>query len=149
MGFLTGTVTFERFRIEEDPTGAFGESHIKKLEKNRIGAFETNLFEQPDVGFIGGAHLLDADFSIEKNIIGEAMHFGIRVDSVAVPSSIKNAWMQIELAPFLVDNPGGKPSKAQKQEAKDAVDAKCAAEADQGNFKRMAETSVLLSLIHI
>ena len=143
MGFLTGSVTFERFRIVEDPTDAFGESHVKKLEKFRIGAFETNLFEQPDVGFTGGAHLLDTDFSIAKNVIGEAMHFGIRVDSVAVPSSIKNAWMQIELAPFMVDNPGGKPSKAQKQEAKDAVDARCADEADRGNFKRMSETSVL------
>lgn len=143
MGFLNGSITFERYRIDEDPTEAFGESHIKSLKKYRIGAFETNLFEQPNVGFTGGAHLLDTDFSIEKNIIGEAIHFGIRIDSCSVPSSIKNAWMQQELAPMLVDNPGGKPSKAQKQEAKEAVEARCADEADKGNFKRMAETSVL------
>lgn len=143
MGFLNGSVTFERFRIVEDPTEALGQSHIKSLNKFRIGAFETNLFEQPNVGFTAGAHLFDTDFSVEKNVIGEAIHFGIRVDSCSIPSSIRNAWMQIELAPFLVDNPSGKPSKAQKQEAKDSVEARCADEAEKGNFKRMAETAVL------
>lgn len=143
MGFLSGSVTFQRYRILEDPTDAFGEAHLKKLEKFRIGAFETNLFEKPNVGFSGGVHLLDTEFNFEKNVLGDALHFGVRVDSCQIPSSIKKAWMQIELAPLMVENPGGRPSKAQRQEAKDAVDARCADEADKGNFKRMAETSVL------
>ena len=143
MGFLSGSTTFERFRVTNDPTGDFGEEHIKILTDHRIGAFETNLHEAPSIGFSGGAHLLDTKFDLEKNILGEAMHFGIRIDSCSVPSPIKKAWMKIELAGIMADNLGGRPSKAQREEAKDAVDARCEAEAKKGNYLRMGEISVL------
>ena len=134
MGFLSGSMTFERFQIVEDPTAEFGESHLEKLKKFQVGTAKTNLYEQPNVGFVAGQHLLDVDFDYAKNVIGEALHFGVRVDSCQIPSPIKKAWMQIELAPMLVDNPSGKPTKAQRQEAKEAVEARCADEADKGNF---------------
>ena len=143
MGFLSGSVTFERFRIVKDPTGDFGNEHLEILNLHRIGKSDTNLHEQPNIGFTGGAHLLDTGFDAEKNILGDAMHFGIRIDSFSVPGPIKRAWMQIELAGIMADNLGGRPSKAQRQEAQDAVDQRCAAESQKGNFKRMGETSVL------
>ncbi|QEG22967.1 hypothetical protein [Mariniblastus fucicola] len=143
MGFLQGSVTFERFRVTEDPTGAFSDSHIEKLKKFKIGKSKSNLHEQPATGFAGGAHLLDTDFDATKNIIGEAMHFGIRVDSCQIPGGIKRAWTAIELAGIMKDNEGGRPSKKQREEAVEAVDARCAAEAEKGNFLRMSETSVL------
>ena len=54
-----------------------------------------------------------------------------------------SAWMHQELASFLNDNPGGKPSKAQRTEAKEAVEDRCVQEAEKGNFKKMSEVSVL------
>ncbi len=51
--------------------------------------------------------------------------------------------MQIELAGIMSENLGGRPTKTQRQEAQDAVDERCAAEAKKGNYKRMGETSVL------
>ena len=143
MGFLNGTMTFQRYRITKDPTGVFGDDHLKTMEKSRIGAFKTNLHEKPNVGFTAGDHLFDVDFDFAKNIIGEALHFGVRVDSCQIPGAIKRAWMQMELAPMMVENPGGRPSKAQREEAKAAVEQRCADEADKGNFKRMAETPML------
>lgn len=143
MGFLSGSVTFERFRIIKDPTNDFGEEHLEALKQHRIGKSDGNLHEQSSIGFTGGAHLLDTSFDFEKNILGDAMHFGIRIDSCSVPGPIKRAWMQIELAGIMADNLGGRPTKTQRQEAKDAVDERCAAEAKKGNFKRMGETSVL------
>ena len=143
MGFLSGSTTFERFRITTDPTGDFGEEHIEILTEHRIGANKSNLHEAPSIGFSGGAHLLDTQFSLEKNILGEAMHFGVRIDSCSVPTPIKNAWMKIELAGIMTDNLGGRPSKAQRDEAKDAVDARCEAEAKKGNYLKMSEVSVL------
>ena len=143
MGFLSGSVTFQRYRVSEDPTGGFGESHLETLKKHVIGKSPGNIYEQPDVGFTGGAHLLDTEFSFEKNIIGEAMHFGVRIDSCQIPSPIKRAWMHQELASFLNDNPSGKPSKAQRTEAKEAVEDRCAQEAEKGNFKKLSEVSVL------
>ena len=143
MGFLTGSVTFERFRIDKDTSGAFGEEHLEILKQHRIKKVESSSHEQAVVGFTGGDHLLDTNFDFEKNILGEAMHFGIRIDSCSIPGPIKRAWMQIELAGIMSENLGSRPTKAQRQEAKDAVDERCTAEAQKGNYKRMGETSVL------
>jgi len=143
MGFLSGSVTFERYRITEDPTGAFGDEHIEKLKKFRIGKSVKNLHEEPATGFSGGAHLLDTDFDQAKNIVGEAMHFGVRVDSCQIPGPIKRAWTAIELAGIMKDNSGGRPSKKQREEAKESIEARCAVEAEKGNYLRMSETSIL------
>ena len=144
MGFLSGSVTFERFRVTEDSTGTFGEEHLEKLKKFRIGkSAAKNLHEEPASGFSGGAHLLDTEFDAEKNIIGDAMHFGIRVDSCQIPGPIKKAWTKMELAGIMKDNAGGRPSKKQREEATQAIESRCAAEAEKGNYLRMAETSIL------
>ena len=142
MGFLSGSATFERFRITNDPTGEFGEEHLELLKKHKIKSSGSNLYENPRVGFSGGAHLLDTKFDFEKNIIGEALHFGIRMDTCQIPGPIKQAWMQIELSGVMKDEQS-KPSKAQREEAKEAVEAKCVAESQSGNFRKMAVTPVL------
>ncbi len=143
MGFLSGSATFERFRITNDPTGPFGDEHLDLLKKHRIKSSGRNLYESPSVGFAGGAHLLDTQFDFAKNVIGDALHFAVRVDSCQIPGPVKRAWTHIELAGIMKDNPGGRPSKVQRDEAKEAVEARCAAESEQGNFKKMAVTPVL------
>ena len=143
MGFLSGSVSFDRFRITADPTDAFGEKHLKALEKFRAGNKTSNLYETPSVGFTGGSHLLDTQFDFEKNVIEEAMHFGIRIDSCQVPSPIKRAWMKMELVGIMADREGGRPTKVQREQAKEAVEARCIAEAEKGNYLRMSETPVL------
>ncbi|MDG1874848.1 MAG: hypothetical protein P8J27_13115 [Mariniblastus sp.] len=143
MGFLSGSVTFERYRITNDPTGQFGDEHIEILQKNKIDSSGANLAESPCFGFSGGSHLLDTQFEIGKNIIGDAMHFGVRVDSIQIPGPIKQAWMQIELGGALKDSPGKRPTKSQREDAQQAVEARCAAEAAKGNYQRMGVTPVL------
>lgn len=143
MGFLSGTMTFERYWITKDPTPALGSDHIEVLEKFSIGNRESVALDEPNVGFIAGDHLLDMKFAVEKNIIGDALHFGVRVDSDQIPGAIKNAWLQMELLPLTVDNPSGKPTKAQREEAKELVEARCAEEMATGKFRRMQQTSIL------
>lgn len=143
MGFLSGSVTFERFRVTEDPTSSFGAEHIENLKKFRAGKSKGNLHEEPASGFSGGAHLLDTDFDPEKNIIGEALHFGVRTDACQVSGPIKKAWTAIELAGIMKDNEGGRPSKKQREEANEAIEARCIAEAEKGNYLRMSEIAVL------
>jgi len=143
MGFLSGSLTFSRFEITKDESGEFGDTHLEKLSKNRIGAHEVDLLEQPAVGFTGGTHVFDTDFSFEKNSVGEALHFGVRIDSFSVPGNIKKAWMQMELNGIMAVNIGGRPTKTQREEANQAVEQRCADEAAKGNFKRMNVTSLL------
>ncbi|MCA9152203.1 MAG: hypothetical protein KDA92_23030 [Planctomycetales bacterium] len=143
MGFLSGSMTFERYWITNDPTGALGQEHLEVLEKHKIGAHSSDSPDQPNVGFLAGAHLLDTRFDLEKNIIGDALHFGIRIDTNQIPGPIRNAWLQMELQALAVDNPSGKPNKAQRQEAREAVEARCIDEAATGKYRRMQQVPVL------
>ena len=144
MGFLSGSMTFARYEVLEDQTGAFGPEHLAVLQKHCIGSRpHLNLLEESDVGFTGGAHLFDTQFDLEKNLIGDALHFGIRIDSISVPGNIKKAWRQMELAGIMKDSSGTKPTRAQRDEAEAAVEQRCIDEAAKGNFRRMKPTSVL------
>ncbi len=143
MGFLSGSMTFERYWITSDPTPELGESHIKTLEKFSIEKQQTSALEEPNIGFIAGSHLLDVNFSLAKNVIGDALHFAVRIDTDQIPAAVRNAWLQMELLPLTVDNPSGKPTKAQREEARELVEARCAEEAATGKFRRMQQASLL------
>ena len=71
------------------------------------------------------------------------MHFAVRIDSRQIPGPIKRAWTHIELSGIMKDNPGGRPTKVQREEAKEAVEARCAEESKQGNFKKMTSVPIL------
>jgi hypothetical protein len=143
MGFLSGSVTLECFRVGGKQPRQFGQEHIKTLEQFAIGQIETSSMEQADVGFLAGGHLFDLDFGLEKNVIGDAIHCGVRIDTDQIPAAVRKAWLQIELAAFTADSPSGRPTKAQRQEAKDAVEARCEEESKGGKFRRMQQFPVL------
>ena len=143
MGFLSGSVTLECFRIDGEKPRQFGPEHVKILERFAIGQIETSSPEQADVGFLAGGHLFDLDFGLEKNVIGEALHCAVRIDANQIPAAVRKAWLQIELAAITTDNPSGRPTKVQRQEAKEAVAARCEEEAKSGRFCRMQQFPVL------
>lgn len=143
MGFLSGSMTFECFRISGAQPRQFGPEHVKILEKQAIGEAKSYSNEQARVGFLAGDHLLDYDFDLEKNVFGDALHFAVRMDANQVPAAIRRAWLQIELATLTADTPGPRPTKAQRQEAKDAVEARCEEAARSGQFQRMQQFPVL------
>ncbi len=143
MGFLSGRVSFERFRVISGAPRQFGQDHIETLEKYSIDRMKIESPDQPRIGFLAGEHLLDLRFGLEKNIINDALHFGIRIDSDQIPAAIKRAWLQMELAALTADNPSGRPTKVQRQEAKEAVEARCEEEARSGKFRRMQQFPVL------
>lgn len=93
--------------------------------------------------FVAGDHILDTQFGLEKNVFGDALHFGVRIDSTQIPSAMRKAWLQIELLPMIAANDGGRPTKSQREEAKEAVMALCEKEAATGKFRRMNQVSVL------
>ena len=143
MGFLSGPITLECFRIGGPPPGPFGPEHIEILQRFAIGQTETASTDQAAVGFLAGGHLLDVDFDLEKNVIGDALHCAVRIDTNPIPAAVRKAWLQMELAALASDAPGGRPTKAQRQEAKEAVAARCEEEAQSGRFRRMQQFPVL------
>jgi hypothetical protein len=143
MGFLTGSVTLECFRINGEMPRQFGPEFISTLEQFAIGQIETSSMEEPDVGFLAGGHLFDLDFDLEKNVIGDALHCAVRIDTNQIPSAVRKAWLQIELAALGAENPSGRPTKAQRQEAREAVAGRCEDECKKGKFRRMQQFPLL------
>lgn len=143
MGFLKGPLTFECFRVREAENRGFDEEDVKKLKKYSINAVESAAIEEPDVGFLAGDHLFDQEFTLEKNVLGDALHCALRIDTNQIPAAIRRAWLQMELAVLGAENVSGKPTRTQRLEAKESVEARCQEEARTGKFRRMRQTPVL------
>jgi hypothetical protein len=143
MGFLAGRASFDRFRIESPEGVKFGQAQVDALTQFAIGQVESASPDEAVVGFTAGQHLLDTAFSVEKNVLDDALHFGVRIDTNKVPAALRKAWLQIELTELGAENSSGRPTKAQRQQAKEAVDARCEDESREGKFRRMQHVSVL------
>jgi hypothetical protein len=143
MGFWSGSMTFECFRIEGAAPHHFGEEHVETLRQHAIRQSSPLANDQARVGFLAGSHLLDDQFDLEKNVFGDVLHFAVRIDTNQVPAAIRRAWLQIELAMMAADAPGRRPTKAERQQAKDAVEVRCEQAAASGQFQRMQQFPVL------
>ena len=147
MGFLSGPLSFQCFQIEGDAKRQFAPSDIKLLEKFAISEIAATA-DQPGIGFLAGEHLLDLKFSLEKNVIGDALHCAIRIDTHQIPAAVRKAWLQLELAALTADEPGSRPTKVQRQEAREAVEARSADEIRGGRFLRMQQFPLLWDARH-
>ncbi|MCA9128875.1 MAG: hypothetical protein KDB22_17435 [Planctomycetales bacterium] len=148
MPFLSGSLGFERFTVTGFKEQRFGEEHIARLQQFASGQFQTSAIENVQVGFLGGDHLFDQTFDLGKNVIDDALHCSVRVDTNQIPSAIRQAWMQMELTALARDNSTGRPTKAQREQAKEAVQERCAAEAATGKYRKMAHFPILWDLPH-
>src|SRR4051794_12474656 len=144
MGFLNGRVTYARFRVGGEGPLPFGEEVLEKANQHLIGRHGSG--EPTDgisVGWAGGDHVLDTTLDFGKNLINDALHLAIRVDTDKIPGSLLRAYTKIETDARARMNPSGFPNKAQRQEAKEAAKARAEAEAADGRFRRMAHYPIL------
>jgi len=122
MGFLNGRVTFTRYRISGQSPLPFGEEMLALAEQHVIGRHgATEATDGVSSGWAGGDHVLDLSFDLAKNVINDALHLAIRVDTDKIPSSLLRAYTQIETDALAKQNPSGLPTKAQRTEAKEAA----------------------------
>ncbi len=144
MGFLNGRVTFVRYRVSGESPLPFGEDHLEAVELHTIGKHgAADPTDGNSVGWSGGDHVLDLTFGLEKNIINDALHLAIRVDTDKIPSDLLKAYTKIETDARAQLNPSGFATKAQKQEAKEAARIRAEAESADGRFRRRKHYPVL------
>src|SRR3954447_24011341 len=144
MGFLNGRITYVRYRVGGSSPLPFGEEILEQAQLHAIGrhgAADPN--DSVSAGWAGGNHLLDLTFDLAKNIINDALHLSIRIDTDKIPGSLLRAYTRIETDARAQLNPSGLPTKAQRQEAKEAAKIRAEAEAADGRFRRMAHYPVL------
>ncbi len=144
MGFLNGRVTYTRYRVGGDGPLPFGPDHLEAVERFAIGrAGGADPTDGVSAGWSGGDHVLDVTFGLEKNILNDALHLALRIDTDKVPGELLKAYTRIETDARAQLNPSGYPTKAQRQEAKEAAKIRAEAEAADGRFRRSKHFPVL------
>ncbi len=143
MPFLRGSLGFERFSVAGFDDSAFGDEHIEILAKHAAGKNQSGSTENVHIGFLGGNHLFDQDFDLSKNVINDAVHCSVRIDTNQIPAAIRNAWLQMELAGLAKDSEDGTVSKSARKEAKEAVEQRCEVEAASGKYRKMQQFPIL------
>jgi hypothetical protein len=144
MGFLNGRVTFTRYRVSGPSPLPFAEDLLGMVEKHVIG--QHNATESTDgvsTGWAGGDHVLDLSLDLGKNVINDALQLAIRIDTDKIPGTLLKAYTQMETEALGRMNPSGLPTKAQRQEAKEAAKIRAEAEAADGRFRRLNHYPVL------
>jgi hypothetical protein len=144
MGFLNGRITYVRYRVSGDSPLPFGEDLLELVEPHAIGRHgAADPTDGVSAGWAGGDHVLDTAFGLAKNVVNDALHLAMRVDTDKVPGSLLKAYTKIETDARARNNPSGFPTKAQRAEAKEAARIRAEAEAADGRFRRLAHYPVL------
>src|SRR5262249_2569579 len=134
MGFFSGRVTFARFKVNGPSPGMFGPDHLERLDQNAVGKQRVAHSDGVEVGWTAGDHLLDTSFDLAKNIVNDALHFCLRIDTHKLPSDLLRAYAAIELKALAATNPSGHPSARQKKEARETARERLEEEAKDGRF---------------
>ncbi|HWB14347.1 MAG TPA: hypothetical protein VG826_34295 [Pirellulales bacterium] len=143
MGFFAGRVSFDRFRVESPDLRKLSEKHVELLSQFSVAHAGAPSLGETKVGFTAGGHLLDADFGLEKNVFGDVLHCGVRIDTTKVPAALRKAWLLMEIQALTADNPGRRLTKAERQQVNEAVEQRAQDESGDGRFRRMQHVSIL------
>jgi hypothetical protein len=144
MGFLSGRVTYTRYRVSGDAPLPFDEDTIEQLNAHLIGRHGSGDPQDGiSFGWAGGDHVLDTTLGLEKNILGDCLHLGLRIDTDKIPGDLLRAYTRIETDARAAGNPSGFATKAQRAEAKEAAMIRAEAEAADGRFRRRKFIPVL------
>ena len=76
-------------------------------------AFGTQHNENTDgveAGWTAGEDILDIGFDLAKNIVNNALHFSLRLDTLKLPADLLRAYVREELQALAADNRSGRPS---------------------------------------
>ena len=143
MPFLNGRMTFSRFSIDGAKPAMFGPEHLDLLQQHAIGTQATANGDGSESGWIAGDHILDTRFDLEKNIINDALHFALRIDTQAIPGDLIKAYTLSEIAAFASQNPSGFASAKQKKEARLIARERAEEESKDGRFRRRKMIPIL------
>jgi hypothetical protein len=144
MGFWNGRVTFTRYRVSGESALPFGDELLERINQHLIGVHgSTASADNVGTGWAGGDHVLDLNIDPFKNIVDDALHLAMRIDTDKIPSALLRAYTQIEIEALAQGNPSGVATKSQRQEAKETAQKRAEAEAADGRFRRLSQCPVL------
>ena len=151
MALLSGTVSFSRFHVVGGSPKRLDENLLEKFRNHRIGRQRIMRADHEDVGWIGGRHILDAEFDIERSVRLDCLHLGMRIDMSRVPPDLMRAYVQQELDSLYRTNGNGNGNgngaahgrgKLRRQ-AIEAARQRAEDEIKTGRYRRLRQSPVL------
>lgn len=144
MPFLGGPVSFSRYHVAGGSPKRLEDALLDKLRAHVIGSNRSARSTGEDVGWIGGRHVLDREFDIEKNVILDCLHFAMRIDGSRVPPELMHAYTSQELDALREKHGGnGKGLGKLRQQAVEAAKRRASQEISQGRYHRMKQVPML------
>lgn len=142
MGFLSGSVSCLRFKVDGDaPT--FGVPFIESLQENSIGKQKVASEDGSECGWTAGDSILDTSFDLAKNVVNDCLHIAIRIDQHKPPGALFKAYYLADLKVLAANNPSGYPTSKQKKAAKESARERLDQEAKDGRFLRRRTVPVM------
>ena len=153
MAFHSGRVTFCRFRVSGDAPAAVNEGTLSLLTEHAFRETDIGAPEEVEIGFITGEHLLDTQFSYEKNgfgtpgsASGQMLLCALRIDTHKVPADVRQAYRKINEQAAAETNPSGFASKGQKREAQELAGRQIHEDLAAGRFRKSQSVPLLWDL---
>ncbi|HOW72201.1 MAG TPA: hypothetical protein PKY77_16500 [Phycisphaerae bacterium] len=142
MGFSSGAVTLKRFFVEGSLLDRVDESLLEKLAGHAMGQSDETATDKTHCGWVTGEHILDTHFEWSKNVVGDGLHFALRIDTNKPPADLVRSYQRMNEQAML--EASGRPflSKVERREARDQATARADAEAESGTFRRMKQVPV-------
>jgi hypothetical protein len=146
MGFASGSISFRRFAVVGRSPDAIDQALLDKLSQFTLRPTEMGIPEEEEYGWSGGRHVLDGSFTFENNVYGDALLFGLRIDTNRVPAELRKAYQLQEEESAAAENPSGFISKLQKRDAKDVARRRVEEDLRSGRFRRSKLIPILWDL---
>ncbi len=143
MSFFGGRLSFQRFKMNGGAPRNFGEDHLEKLADYGMGRQRIASADGVDAGWIAGDHILDKQFSLEKNVIVDALQWALRIDTLKLPPELLRAYTAEELVGLAAGNPSGRPSNRQRKEARDRAKDRLEQESKDGRFLKRKSSALM------
>lgn len=142
MGFSSGAVTLKRFFVQGALLDKVDESFLEQLAAHTIGQNEEESTDKTQFGWVTGEHILDTRFDWSKNVVGDGLHFALRIDTNKPPSDLVRSYQRMNEQAMLEASGREFLSKAERREAREQAIARADGEAQSGAFRRMKQVPV-------
>lgn len=146
MAFASGSVTFTRFMVQQDPPARVNEELLEQLSARAIGRDSMQTANHSDVGWITGDHIQDNEFSFAKNAVADGLSFSMRIDTNKPPSDLVRSYQRQNEQAMLEASGREFLSKAERREAREQALSRADAEARSGAFRRTKQVPVFWDL---
>lgn len=129
MGLLFGSVTYKKFRVEDELGKDFKETLIRQLPRYAFREIDPQINPEWSIGWVNALDPADSELGLEKALFGKYIILGLRKDHKSVSAALFKARFSQALRAYAREHRGRKFSRQETASLKETVKAKMLAEA--------------------